>query len=284
VVALAAAVMAIPSTGAAAETADSALSISPIRAVFSPDDRETTYSVPEVEGATGQVRYQWTLSLEAVDPAVGVDLACNNHGELADSHPTFVWEHGNVGDQVSDDGCNHALQGKYGHQGLITVVVSDDNYSCTATYKGTESSDAGSVAAGTASAPTCTAKGTTAPPCKCVRLTARILPKSLHAGIHKLRFRIHWGITCLGGSGGCRGTLDVAQTPGVDIACRGNCGGTTEGSASREVGIGLPFERDEEKTPIVIRRSCQGRVLAPVKLRIVFDTGGDVDLKRSKLH
>ena len=49
--------------------------------------------------------------------------------------------------------------GPHGHQGLITVVVADKDWSCTATYKGTLSSTAASLTNGTASEPMCSKVG-----------------------------------------------------------------------------------------------------------------------------
>jgi hypothetical protein len=134
-----------------------ALSISPIGAEFVEDDRATTYTVPTVDDQPGsKITYHWTVTLQAVDPSVGIDTACNNHGALKGTGSKFVWHHGNAGDPIHDDGCDHTKQGKYGHQGLISVVVTDDHgWKCTATYKGTSSSDAKSVQNGVASAPAC---------------------------------------------------------------------------------------------------------------------------------
>jgi hypothetical protein len=136
------------------------LSISKISANFVEADRATTYSVPTVTHPQGTtISYRWTLDVSSpaakVDPSKGLDTNCNNHGVLSGTGPTFVWHHGNTGDPVHDDGCNHNLQGTYGHQGLITVKVSDSRgQSCTATYKGTMSS--ASAPADAASNPSCT--------------------------------------------------------------------------------------------------------------------------------
>lgn len=134
-----------------------ALSISPIKAVFSEPDRATTYSVPTITDAPGSTHtYQWALTLQAVDPSKPVDHGCNNHGVLGGTATTFVWHHGNRGDAVHDDGCDHTKQGIYGHQGLISVIITDNHGAkCSATYKGTNTSDANSVKNGVASEPKC---------------------------------------------------------------------------------------------------------------------------------
>jgi hypothetical protein len=124
-----------------ARTDRTAVTISDIAATFSDPDRATTYSVKPTADAGAQVTYSWTLVVIApagqVDPNKGVDIGCNNHGVLTGTDKTFVWHHGNTGDPLHDDGCNHDLQGKWGHQGLIAVVVRDGlGNQCTATYKG----------------------------------------------------------------------------------------------------------------------------------------------------
>jgi hypothetical protein len=146
---------------ASSSTHRSELKISPIQAVFVDSERATHYTVPQITAAVGAVTFSWTLTLKPVDPSKGVDTGCNNHGTLTASTPEFVWHHGDKTDPVHNDGCEHALQGIYGHQGLITVVVTDASGArCTATYKGTNTSDANSVANGIASTPVCKAAPT----------------------------------------------------------------------------------------------------------------------------
>jgi hypothetical protein len=187
-------------TGSAERLRAQELSIDPIRAVFSDPDRATTYSVAvhETEGSA-TVSYSWTLTLEAVDPNVNVDgltfdAECDNHGVLSGTASTFVWHHGNKGDPLHDDDCNHDLQGKYGHQGLISLTVNDSaGWRCNATYKGTLSSDAAKAAGIDAQGtPTCTPPTSSPPPppppppppkpCKCLTLTARIVPRGRPRG------------------------------------------------------------------------------------------------------
>ena len=92
------------------------LSIDAIKAVFSEVDRSTTYSVVVHESdATATLGYEWKLTLEAVDPNVGVDEDCDNHGIL--SGTVDVRLASRQGHPVHDDDCDHDLQGKYGHRG-----------------------------------------------------------------------------------------------------------------------------------------------------------------------
>jgi len=197
--------------GGSGDRLQNAWSIGRIQAVFSEADRATTYSVLDVGDVApgGKVSYAWTLSLQPVDPTVDfdgltIDAGCNNHGVLAGTASTFVWHHGNTGDPLHDDGCDHDLQGKYGHQGLITVVVSDGlGTQCTTTYKGTLSSDSAlTLGLDVNSEPVCTGVDTQPPPppppppppkpCKCIQLTARIVPESITANrviVHDLTLR-----------------------------------------------------------------------------------------------
>jgi hypothetical protein len=138
--------------------AQARLDISPINANFVSADRATYYTVPTVTNPSGgAIAYRWTLSLQPVDPTKDVDTGCVNTrgGGFSGTGSQFMWAHGNTGDPVHDDGCDHSLEGQYGHQGLITVEVTDSRgQSCTATYKGTESSEG--APADAASNPSCT--------------------------------------------------------------------------------------------------------------------------------
>jgi hypothetical protein len=135
-------VASLPAGGSAAGSRPQAdhLQISPITAFFSEANRSTAYSFETISDpdADAKLTFQWSLTLQAVDPSMGVDLPCNNRGKLGGTDTTFTWLHGNSGDPVRDDGCDHMKQGKYGHQGLISVIVDDSRgWSCSATYKGT---------------------------------------------------------------------------------------------------------------------------------------------------
>jgi hypothetical protein len=153
----------------------------PIQARFVPAGRYTEYSIFRVVYAPkDQMTVTWTLHLELVDPAgaadpsepgakAGVDLGCTNAGVGLPGHPvtatvgvghpapTFTWHHPDAADSVPAGlyHCDHLDMGPRGHQGLITVVVNDGKWECTATYKGTNDSAANSVKDGTASEPKC---------------------------------------------------------------------------------------------------------------------------------
>jgi len=157
------------------------ISIDSITATFIPAKRETQYSVSRyhVNGKPTEVTVTWTLHLQLVDKAgapdpgtpgsgAAVDLGCTNAGVgVADPQKStvkvgggtthFVWHHPDPTDSVPAGRyhCDHQDMGPHGHQGLVKVVVSDKDWECTATYKGTNSSTPTSVTDGTASEPKC---------------------------------------------------------------------------------------------------------------------------------
>jgi hypothetical protein len=133
----------------------------------------TTYTV-DIHAARAQsttLTASWTIVLQMVDPpgasdpilpdgsAAALDPLCNNDG-LGSKAPyidpnasrgnvsRFTWVHPGVGldpgapaegheKQFAQYNCNHQKDGPHGHQGLVTVVVSDDAWTCSASYKGT---------------------------------------------------------------------------------------------------------------------------------------------------
>jgi hypothetical protein len=182
----------VPSTAASANS--SPIEITPITGVFHPSLFETTYHTlitfnePLLGEATDDVRVEWTLKLELVDKAgapdpttlgsgAAVDIGCTNHGVEEKTEVVtfrhkeylrtsfFEWHHPDAAnsDPVGWYHCNHELQGPHGHQGLITLVISDAKWRCVATFKGTHSSILNTnphvpnpnVKNGTASEPTC---------------------------------------------------------------------------------------------------------------------------------
>jgi len=183
VLAVGAALLAATGTAAPAKPQPS-ISISAIDADFIAAQRETYYSIRRLHlGKPEAVTVTWTLKLELVDPAgkpdpatpgsgAAVDLGCTNAGvgtpepqkgtvEPGHQTPAFIWHHPdpNASIPAGKYHCNHADMGPHGHQGLITVVVADKHWECTATYKGTLSSTANSVKNGDASEPKCSKVG-----------------------------------------------------------------------------------------------------------------------------
>ena len=179
-----------PSTVAGAGS-KSPIQITPIVGYFNASQFSTTYHTIvrlDLPQSGGGVNIEWSLRLKLVDRAgapdpqsfgsgAGVDAACTNHGDLEMSDALafnqkdaregrltfFTWHHPDAQDSVPVGWyhCNHELQGPHGHQGLITVVVSDEGWKCVATFKGTHSSVPTSdgtnlnVKNGTASEPKC---------------------------------------------------------------------------------------------------------------------------------
>ena len=171
----------------------STLELGPIQAHFVQSEFLTSYRAWVRDGSIAgplKLTITWTLRLELVDKAgapdpetpgsgAGVDIGCTNHGDLkntqhvTESQPSaqryasesfFLWHHPDPQNSFPPKWyhCDHQLQGPHGHQGLITLEVSDGIWKCVATYKGTHSSipaKAGSpnpnVRNGTASEPTC---------------------------------------------------------------------------------------------------------------------------------
>jgi hypothetical protein len=185
-VVLAAAAALFAATGAAAPANPKpSISIGPIDADFIAAKRETYYSIRRfhLTGKPEAVTVTWTLKLELVDPAgkpdpatpgsgAAVDLGCTNAGvgthepqkatvQPGHQTPAFIWHHPDADASIPPGmyHCNHADMGPHGHQGLITVVVADSQWECTATYKGTNSSTANSVKNGDASEPKCSKVG-----------------------------------------------------------------------------------------------------------------------------
>lgn len=140
IVALSSVSFAVSQSSAAA----SSVTLSPITATFVQAEFATHYTMHASDTAGRHLTYSWTLKLMLVDAAgaldaaspgshAAVDLGCNNHGKLTSSALTFVWQHGDA----SLGGCDHSKMGPSGHQGRITLVVSDGVWSCTASYNGT---------------------------------------------------------------------------------------------------------------------------------------------------
>ncbi|MFI5034797.1 MAG: PKD domain-containing protein [Acidimicrobiales bacterium] len=133
----------LPVTATGASTATSTVALAPITATFVQSQFATHYTVIARDTAGRPLTYLWTLKLQLVDPAgssnpstgslAAVDPGCNNHGKLTSVAAQFVWQHGDA----SLGGCDHSKMGPSGHQGRITLVVSDGAWACTAIYNGT---------------------------------------------------------------------------------------------------------------------------------------------------
>ena len=124
----------------------SSVSLSRITATFQQSEFATHYTALGSGKTKRALTYKWTLKLQLVDKAdatnpgtpgskASVDPKCNNSGKLTSSAKEFIWKHGDAG----LGNCDHSKMGPSGHQGLVTLVVSDGLWSCIATYGGTNS-------------------------------------------------------------------------------------------------------------------------------------------------
>ena len=166
------------------DAAHPAWTLQPIQATFEQAVFGTHYDAvldtPDLTSLGSPVTFSWTIQLTLVDSAgapnptnpgsgAAVDSACTNAGDgtsapsvqsmSAATHldSKFTWFHPDPASSTPAGkyGCDHTKEGPSGHQGLVTVVVSDGKWQCTAQYKGTNSSDATSVSGGIASEPVC---------------------------------------------------------------------------------------------------------------------------------
>jgi tetratricopeptide (TPR) repeat protein len=132
--------------------------------VFVPIELATKYTVSTLAHVRAKLTYDWVLSLGLVDfpgaappgnPDSGAafDPTCNNAylaGGMLESFDQwsdtyvwtklgadFTWYHGDKGSYLpSAYGCDHHKMGPSGHQGIVSVTVSDGTWSCTATTDG----------------------------------------------------------------------------------------------------------------------------------------------------
>ncbi len=100
--------------------------VSPIHALSVASESATHYSVTAEDPNGKTLTYQWRL----IPPTA--DHACNH---FSSSGNTAVWHHGD------QDGCDHNLQVAQGYAGTVILVVTDGDFSCTATYFGTITGD-----------------------------------------------------------------------------------------------------------------------------------------------
>jgi len=122
--------------------------VSPIHALSVASEFATHYSVTAEDPNGKALTYQWRLIPPTADPA------CNH---FSSSGNTAVWHHGD------HDGCDHNVQVAQGYPGTVVLVVTDGDFSCTATYFGTITGNGPAVAcAPLASTPSATATPTAA--------------------------------------------------------------------------------------------------------------------------
>jgi hypothetical protein len=137
------------------------LTVTPVESVFVPEELATRYTVQAKDAPTATLTYTWTLTLTLVDPAgapapgiagsgAAVDPGCDNtlltgRTALGDNAyvwyglgPGFTWYHGDVGAYPgSSYGCDHTKMGPSGHEGIVSVTVSDGLWQCRTEARGT---------------------------------------------------------------------------------------------------------------------------------------------------
>ena len=114
--------------------------VSAIQAKFVPDEFATHYTIQASDPDHGDtLSATWSLELRVFDPLpAALDPGCRLTAvepvveELGTIEAEFIWYHGD------QHGCDHTKQGAHGHQGIVTAVVSDGTWTCTAAYAGTE--------------------------------------------------------------------------------------------------------------------------------------------------
>src|SRR5438132_594457 len=151
--------VALLAAGTGAADVKSPLTLPQMELVFLPRDFATHYSVaPTDKHPKRKLHYTWTLALKLVDPAgakapgvadsgAAVDPPCTDSklaGGSRSGEATYVWQslgkefvwyHGDKGDYPDAPayGCDHKLMGPSGHQGTVTVAVTDGIWQCTET-------------------------------------------------------------------------------------------------------------------------------------------------------
>jgi hypothetical protein len=102
-----------------------------IRAVLTAATFTTLYTVVYTEGPFGDTKYAWSVKFDA-------DTACAGKFQGGTPQPhQATWPHP---DKEQGGVCSHTASqvGARGHNGTVTVVATNDAWSCTATYFGTQ--------------------------------------------------------------------------------------------------------------------------------------------------
>jgi hypothetical protein len=141
-------------------------------------------------------------------------------------------------------------------------------------------------------------------PCNCISLNGRIVPKTIKitnpgeaGGIH-LEFSVSWFMNCSAGTGGCNGQLELIPPQPAKklktrfkpisgrIDCATNCATNRSGVAHFTLiggpALGNPKRLGKSFT-ITMKRTCQGKTVAPQRFVLVFNKIGLVDKARSRL-
>ena len=144
----------------------------------------------------------------------------------------------------------------------------------------------------------------TAGPCKCITFYARILPSSIaltnpgeRGGLH-MEFDVTWFMNCSTGSGGCTGRFELLPPqPALKLGarlkplsgridCTANCAATQTGTMHFTLiggrALGNPA-RLGHSYALTVKRTCQGKTVAPQTFVLKFNKIGLVDKAKSRL-
>ncbi len=112
-------------------------------------DGATHYAATATDSdPAARLTYTWTLTLEPVDPGAALDPGCNDAALAGGAYvrssvglenrffDVYVWSDHGPAFTWFLDGCNRALFGPSGAQGVVAVVVSDGTWDCTARIGG----------------------------------------------------------------------------------------------------------------------------------------------------
>jgi hypothetical protein len=143
-----------------------------------------------------------------------------------------------------------------------------------------------------------------AQPCECISFYARVLPKSITitnpgelGGLH-MEFDVAWFMNCTQGSGGCNGQFELLPPqPALALKARlkpisGHIDCITD-CATQKTGIahftliGGPAlgnaKRKGKSFTLTLKRTCQGKAVAPQTFTFVFNRVSLVNKAKSRL-
>jgi hypothetical protein len=137
-------------------------------------------------------------------------------------------------------------------------------------------------------------------PCNCISLSAQVAPQSVKLasaraqGSLKLKFSVAWSMTCTKGTGGCVAQLQVSagglkarlKPTGGRIRCVTDCGTTKTGVTRVALTLGPEYGHDARRgksLTLSVKRTCQGKTVAPQTFVFVFNKSGLVDKRKSRL-
>jgi hypothetical protein len=211
---------------------------------------------------------------------------------------------------ASGPGSTGVFSGGFGSQGLSIASGQTATFSfmtsapLSASNNGSLhlSSDCVNDVTGSLSGPTATTPPSSTP-CNCVSLNGRVIPKSIkltnpgeEGGLH-MEFDVAWFMNCTTGSGGCSGQLEILPpqpAPALKarmkplsgrINCVTECGTSKSGVMHFTLIAGPKLGHSGRKgkaITLTMKRTCQGKNVAPQKFVFLFNRVSLVDKAKSK--